>query len=73
MGGLHSMQHNQTCYDGALVKVIKVYDKNDGSPTKQKKHNKNRGCVAAGIISVIFPICADNINKYTYRKGIMMS
>jgi hypothetical protein len=45
-------------YESKLAQVVDMY-KDSESPTKRRKHNKNRGCCLAAIISPTYPVHPD--------------
>ena len=45
----HLVKHHKQ-YEGKLAQVVDIYKDSD-SPTKKRKHHKNRGCCLAAVIS----------------------
>jgi hypothetical protein len=61
----HLVKHSKH-YDGALAQITEIYCKDSESPSKRKKHARNKGCCLAAIISAL-PSEAKSPNRKRHK------
>ncbi len=49
----HLVKHSKH-YDGALAQITEMYCKDSESPSKRKKHVRNKDCCLAAVISALY-------------------